>query len=145
MKKLILPFLILSLFSFKNPQQSNSDKDLHLLRDTDKNWAAAFESKDIERMLSFYDQEAFFVQNSPVRGIENLRKFWEKYFSLPDYKLTWQVEDARISESGDLGFTSGPWQQQWTQEGKLVKSTGRYVAVWHKQKDGTWKVLVDKS
>jgi len=125
MKKLILPFLILSLFSFKNPQQSNSDKDLQLLRDTDKNWAAACESKDIERMLSFYDQEAFFAQNSPVRGIENLRKFWEKYFSLPDYKLTWQVEDARISESGDLGFTSGPWQQQWTREGKLVKSTGR--------------------
>lgn len=126
MKKFVIPFLILAFFSFKSHSQSSSDKELQLLRDTDKNWAATCESKDVNRMLSFYDEEAFFVQNPPVRGKDSLRELWGKYFSLPDYLLTWQVEDARISESEDLAYTSGPWQQQWTKDGKLIKSTGRY-------------------
>jgi len=144
MKKVITLLLILVLIQLRSFSQSTSEKDLQQLRETDKNWAAACESKDVIRMLSFYDEEAFFVQNPPVRGKENLREFWKKYFSMPDYLLTWQVEDASISKSGDLAYTSGPWQQQWTTDGKLIKSTGRYLAVWRKQTDGTWKVLVDK-
>lgn len=140
----IIISLIFALFLFTNFQQPGLDRELQLLKETDKNWAEAFEAKDLNRILSFYDEEAYFVQDPPVWGKDKLRKFWEDFFALPDYTLTWHVEDARISKKGDLAYTSGPWLQQFTQNGKTNKSTGRYLAVWRKQKDGTWKVLADK-
>ena len=143
MKKLVIPFLILALISFENCQPSSSDEKVQVLRDADKNCEAAYESKDINRVLSFYDEYAFIVKNPPIQGKDNIRRFLEQLFSLPDFQLTWQVEDAWTSKSEDIAYTSGSWQQQWTKDGKLIKSTGRYLGVWRKQKDGTWKVLVD--
>jgi ketosteroid isomerase-like protein len=142
-KKIII-FLTFSLFSISVYSQSSSNEVLQLLLDADNNWATACKSKDVNRMIAFYDEEATLVVQPPVRGADDLRKLWEKYFSLPDYLLTWQAEDAWISKSGDIAYTSGPWEQQWTQDGKLLKFTGRYLAVWRKQKDGSWKVLIDQ-
>ena len=144
MKKFILIPLIPLLFACSDSRNNSLDNDLQKLKDADKNWAKACESKDVTRMIACYDSNAFFVQETPIRGIENLTKFWQDIFKLPEYFLTWQVEDAKISVNGDLGYTSGLWQQQYKQNGELIKSSGRYLAVWQKQLDGSWKVLVDK-
>lgn len=44
-----------------------------------------------------------------------------------------------------MKYTSGIWDQAMIgKDGKEKKSKGRYLAVWKRQKDGSWKVLVDK-
>jgi ketosteroid isomerase-like protein len=144
MKKILLFLLLFILSACKNSIQVNNDDELKLLRETDKNQSEACASKDLNRLLSFYEDDAIGIQNAPIRGKENLQKFWANAFSMPDYLLTWQAEDVFISESGDIGYTSGPWQQQWIQDGKLIKSNGRYLTIWRKQKDGTWKQLIGK-
>jgi ketosteroid isomerase-like protein len=144
MKKTLF-FLLLIIFSAcKNPIPVNNDDELKLLRETDKSQSEACNFRNLNRFLTFYDDEVIGIQNPPIRGKDNMKKFWENLFSLPDYQIKWQVEDVFISQSGDIGYTSGPWQQQWTQEGKLIKSNGRYLTVWRKYKDGTWKEIVGK-
>lgn len=137
--------LVFILSACKSSIHVINDDELQLLRETDKSQSEACTSKDLNRFLSFYDDEAIgIIQNTSIRGKENLKKFWENNFSLPDFQITWQVEDVFISQSGDLGYTSGPWQQQWTKDGKLIKSNGRYLTVWRRQKGGAWKEIVGK-
>lgn len=60
------------------------------------------------------------------------------YTSAPDVKnLTWSADFARVSRSGDLGFTSGSYT-----EGGEQKAYGHYLSVW-KANDGKWEFILD--
>jgi ketosteroid isomerase-like protein len=51
---------------------------------------------------------------------------------------------VEVAKSGDLAYSTGDWKQVYTQDGKERRSSGNYLAVWKKQGDGSWKVLLDK-
>lgn len=65
----------------------------------------------------------------------------------PDsYQLTWTPEGARMASSGDMGFTWGHYEGvARDSQGNTVRTSGRYMTVWKKQPDGTWKVELDSS
>ncbi len=58
----------------------------------------------------------------------------------PGYTLLWQPQFAEVANSGDMGWTWG--QYQVVIDGQVV-DTGKYVNVWKKQPDGSWKVRMD--
>jgi ketosteroid isomerase-like protein len=58
--------------------------------------------------------------------------------------LAWHPVFARLAGSGDLGFTIG--QYIFTgrgASGAAVQSFGKYMTVWQRQPDGSWKFVVD--
>ena len=58
--------------------------------------------------------------------------------------LTWTPVRADMAASGDLGFTYGNYVfKSKNKEGQIVTNYGKYVSVWKKQSDGSWKVVVD--
>jgi ketosteroid isomerase-like protein len=62
------------------------------------------------------------------------------------YKLTWTPEGARMSTDGDMGFTWGTYEgRSKDRDGSPIVTTGRYMTVWKKQSDGSWKVALDAS
>lgn len=62
----------------------------------------------------------------------------------PEVKLIWEPKHAEVAESGELGWTWGIYQATFTNgDGEDVSSAGKYVNVWRKQDDGSWKVIVD--
>jgi ketosteroid isomerase-like protein len=62
------------------------------------------------------------------------------------YQLTWKPEGARISQTGDMGYTWGHYDGvSKDSQGNSVKTSGRYMTLWKKQADGAWKVEVDAS
>jgi ketosteroid isomerase-like protein len=137
-----------SLISSCRATRINLDSELQALKQADKNWADACGSKNVDRMLDFYDIDACNIdpQGNVHRGNDELRKLWTDEFATPDYLLTWQLNEAFISKAGDIGYTIGAWNMKFTsQAGKQVNYHGTYLAIWKKQPDGRWKVLVDKS
>jgi ketosteroid isomerase-like protein len=49
-----------------------------------------------------------------------------------------------VASSGDLAYTEGDFlSQERTPEGKEASRTGRYVTVWRKQLDGSWRAVLD--
>ena len=61
-----------------------------------------------------------------------------------DYLLTWKTTDARMSPSGDMGYTWGHFEgHSKDANGNPVTTSGRYMTIWRKEKDGTWKVVLD--
>ena len=63
----------------------------------------------------------------------------------PDKKplLAWQPSFAGMSASGDMGFTTGPWEFKADVKDEKPSGYGHFVTVWKKQADGTWKFVVD--
>ncbi len=58
--------------------------------------------------------------------------------------LEWDPVEAVASSSGDMGFTWGRFIRTHTdEEGNVHTSHGKYLSVWQKQEDGSWKASVD--
>jgi ketosteroid isomerase-like protein len=63
-----------------------------------------------------------------------------------DYQLTWIAQGAQMGPSNDMGLTWGHYEgTSKDRNGQLVKTSGRYLTVWRKLQDGTWKVAMDAS
>ena len=66
------------------------------------------------------------------------------YLDQPGVSLRWSPLRADIAASGDLGWTTGSWVFRATDpEGEPVETRGRYVSIWRRQQDGSWKVVMD--
>ena len=61
-----------------------------------------------------------------------------------DYQLTWTPTDAMMGPSGDMGYTWGHFEgRSKDANGNPVLTSGRYMTVWRKGRDGNWKVVLD--
>lgn len=61
-----------------------------------------------------------------------------------DYTLSWTPVKAEVAASGDLGWTWGKFVVIVIQkDGSELTSFGKYLNIWKKQADGSWKVAVD--
>lgn len=62
----------------------------------------------------------------------------------PNSTLTWMPERADASAAGDAGWSWGTYESRTPQPGKPpVVTQGRYVSIWRRFNDGTWKVVLD--
>jgi ketosteroid isomerase-like protein len=62
----------------------------------------------------------------------------------PARTLAWQPLLVEVSKSGDLGYSIGSYEARKTDaSGTHVVGTGKYMTVWRRQKDGSWKVVFD--
>lgn len=60
------------------------------------------------------------------------------------YQLTWTPTDALMGPSGDMGYTWGHFEgHSKDANGNPVTTSGRYMTIWRKEKDGSWKVVLD--
>lgn len=108
------------------------------------NRAAA--AKDLERYVSFYaDDAAVFFPGTPmVTGKDAIRKTTDALFATAGFSLSFQTAKVEVSRGGDLAYTYGTNTVTMNDpKGKPVTDKGKYVAVYRKQADGTWKVVAD--
>jgi ketosteroid isomerase-like protein len=76
------------------------------------------------------------------RGAIALSATWDP----KEYTLTWVAQGAQMGPSNDMGFTWGHYEGRSTDKnGQAIVTTGRYITVWKKLPNGTWKVAMDAS
>ncbi len=79
--------------------------------------------------------------SEPLRGREAIR---DDMFAGPEFVLEWEPTEAVVSQSGDLGYTWGTYEVRFEDAaGELQIGYGKYLNVWRKEADGSWKVIVD--
>jgi len=62
------------------------------------------------------------------------------------YVLTWTPQGAQMGPSNDMGFTWGHYEGHATgPDGQITTNSGRYMTIWRKLADGSWKVAMDAS
>lgn len=67
---------------------------------------------------------------------------WTKKQDRPGI-LNWHPVYGFLSAAGDLGFTTGPWTFQPQTIYDSVVARGQFNSVWHKNRQGEWKFLLD--
>jgi ketosteroid isomerase-like protein len=91
---------------------------------------------------SFMSDEARLHRNGmlPLTGKDSIRS----YFSGKEMTLRWEPIKADVSQSDDLGYTYGSYEQK-EQQGASAATVekGYYVRVWKRNKDGQWKLVLD--
>ena len=109
-------------------------------------WSQAATAKDLDKTVSSYADDAVQMPNKAptVKGKENIRKNWAPLLALPGPGLSWQTSSVEVTGSGELAYETGAYNFVTTdKKGKTNDEKGKYVVVWKKQSDGSWKVVVD--
>ncbi|MGC4052485.1 MAG: DUF4440 domain-containing protein [Paludibaculum sp.] len=138
MKRFVLSLLLCAapLLAADLPQQ---------LMEADRAFDAATLARGLEGWMSYFADDARLNQRpAEIVGKPALREFYAKMFARREFSIRWQPVHAEASKNGTLGFTYGVSQVSYRDEkGELVKHEGRYLTVWRKQPDGSWKVATD--
>ena len=116
------------------------------LRDTDAAWSKAAASKDLDKTLSYYSDDATVLPpNAPIATTkEEIRKIWQDMLASAGLAISWKAIKVEVAKSGDLGFVSGTYELTMNDaSGKPVTDKGKYVEVWEKKADGKWKCGTD--
>jgi uncharacterized protein (TIGR02246 family) len=79
-----------------------------------------------------------------VHGRENIAK--RATWLAKDYRLQWTPTDGAMSAGGDMGYTWGHYEgHSKDAEGNDKVTAGRYLNLWRREADGSWKVVLDQS
>lgn len=105
----------------------------------DKEWSQT--TKDMNTFVSYFAPDAsFHAQGMPVAtGSAAIMDTFMKISGAPGFSVQWTATKADVSAAGDVGYTVGTYEA--SANGATEK--GKYVTVWKKQSDGTWKVAED--
>jgi len=127
-------------------QKSNPNPDEQAIRKLDKDWSAAAGSKDVDKTVSFYSDDASALPfNAPIaNGKDQIRQVWAHLTSLPGFALSFGPTKIEVAKSGDLAYDVGTFELKTNDaQGNTTTEVGKYTVVWKKQADGSWKFALD--
>src|SRR5277367_2967949 len=137
---LLIAVIVTDVRSSASPA-SGADTLLQLEADFMK--AAA--EKGSQGYMSYYAEDAAELPNGEhaILGKENIARTMG-FLDDKNNHLTWTPVHADMATSGDLGYTYGTFEfRSIGKDGKASTEYGKYVSIWKKQKDGSWKVVMD--
>lgn len=109
------------------------------LVDAERAFSAASVAKGTrDAFLEFLADDSLLFRPGPVPG-----KMFTRNRPAPPGKLVWAPTFADVASSGDIGYTSGPYEFRKGEMTEPPSTWGHYMSIWRKQKDGSWKVEVD--
>lgn len=88
--------------------------------------------------LEFLADDAIIFRPGPLNGKEAWGKRPETGLD-----LIWEPTFAAIARSADFGYTTGPAKWRANKKDEKFLGYGQFVSIWKKQKDGSWKVVLD--
>ena len=106
---------------------------------------AAMDKSTREAFVQFIADDGILFRPHAVNG-----KQWMRDHPLPPSDtpqkrplLAWQPVFADVAHSGELGYTTGPWEYKEDIKDEKPSAYGDFVTLWKKQADGSWKFAVD--
>jgi uncharacterized protein (TIGR02246 family) len=144
-----LGFLILTGCS-QSPAPDNREADSRALRNGEvaafiKDWGG----KDADRIAAHYtDDGNVIIPNAPMMtGKDAIGKGMKEALADPNWSLALQPVRVDVSSGGDLGYARGTYVLTATDQAskKAVTEKGRFVSIFRKGTDGSWKAVEDIS
>lgn len=93
--------------------------------------------------LTFFAEDSILFAPNPTNAKESLSKRPLTPAYPPALLIEWEPIYGDVAEAGDLGYLTGPSVYTDRSPQKRPTTYGCYFSVWQKQKDGTWKVVMD--
>jgi ketosteroid isomerase-like protein len=143
--------VILALPGCAPPAEAPIEVDLEAertaLMQADRAWSESQSASDesAEVITAQFLADAYLLApDAPlVEGREAIGTVFADLEAIPGYSLSWEPTIAEVGGAGDLGYTIGAYEMQLAPEGAAMTIRGKYMTVWKKESDGSWRVAVD--
>jgi len=129
------------------PPPDTRAADVQAVKDVEAAWVKAAASKDAGQWASFFTEDGSGLY--PGAGILNgkaaVKAAMAPYFADPNFSLTFQSTRAMAARSGDMVYSQGTYTMTMTnpKTKKPMTDKGKYLTVYVKQPDGSWKAIAD--
>lgn len=138
MKKIILALLIFA--SCNNKPADQSKQAAEEIRKTDIAMSDLATKEGFFKSLLTYAEDSMIIPRDGKLPLMSKAEATTSWADKPVIKeITWEPIRVVASESGDMGYSFG----YSTYKGKDTTTYTNYTTVWHKQKDGSWKFVLD--
>lgn len=132
---LLMPLMVLIHFV----QERKPRLDQASLRDSELAFAAMARTHGIrEAFLHNLADDGILFLPRPVNG----KEYYEGRAATED-TLEWSPAYVEVSRSGDMGFTTGPWEFRSGKDLKADPVFGHYITIWIRRPSKDWRVAVD--
>jgi ketosteroid isomerase-like protein/quercetin dioxygenase-like cupin family protein len=117
----------------------NVDQEKTTLLARDREWSQT--TKDMNKFVSYFAPDgSFYPPGMPVAaGSTAIMDTFMKISATHGFAVQWTPTKAEVGAAGDVGYTVGTYDASMNG----TREKGKYVTVWKKQPDGTWKVVED--
>ena len=129
--------------SFQTQPDTRADETA--IRQADIDWAKAAAAKDVEKITTYYaDDGTLYPPNAPMAaGKPAIKVAWTGMVNLPGFMISWVPSRVEVARSGDLAWSTGTYNMMLSVAGLPPNDHGKYVVVWKKQQDGSWRAVAD--
>jgi uncharacterized protein (TIGR02246 family) len=129
------------------PAPDTHDADVKAIRDVEATALQAFAAKDVDKVTAIYaDDASVFLSDAPViNGTAAIRAAFKSMLGDKNFAFEAASDKVDVAKSGDFGYSQGTMTYTFTdpKTKKVLTMKGKYVAVFKKQADGSWKIVAD--
>ncbi|MEO6252033.1 MAG: DUF4440 domain-containing protein [Ferruginibacter sp.] len=142
---LFFVIIVMMVTSCKNSIKNGSKADAFAkieMMDTDRQFSKMSEEKGMKNaFIEYLDSNGVLLRSNrlPIAGADAIDYLIQQNDT--DYILTWEPRNGTVAQSGELGYTYGIYALRPSRKDTVIYGT--YVSIWKKQKDGTWKYVLD--
>jgi len=144
--KLAMAVLILVPVAMAQANAKKSSDAENRIRALDSEWSQAAQSKDVDKMVSYYSDDASaFPFNAPIAtGKEQIRQLWSALMAKPGFSLSFAPTKIDVAKSNDLAYEAGTFELKMNDaQNNPTTTNGKYVVCWKKSAKGEWTVQFD--
>jgi ketosteroid isomerase-like protein len=117
------------------------------VKDADAQWSKAAQAHNLTAFFGYYADDATVLPANAelLTNKPSVQKYWTEQLT-PGVDVSWTPMYVEASASGDMVYVVGSYTMSTKAvkgKGKASNDHGKYMAVWKKQADGSWKAEAD--
>jgi ketosteroid isomerase-like protein len=129
------------------PIVDTREADVAAIRATEEAWKAAWSTKIADNITPFWAEDATVMAPGmpTVKGAADIKTVIGGLVADPNFSLSLQTVTVEASKGGDFGYAQGAYTVTATDPAtkKAVTEKGKYLVLYEKQPDGSWKAVQD--
>lgn len=118
------------------------------VKTADMQWSKAAQTHDMVALDSYYADDATVLPANAemITNKSGAMKYWMDNLT-KDVEVSWTPMYVEVSKSDDMAYVVGSYTMTTKpakgKKGNPVTDQGKYLSVWKKQADGSWKAEAD--
>lgn len=144
---LVLAVSALGCSTTPAPVPDTRAADLQAVKDVETAWVKDVATKDPDKWASYFtdDGSGLYPGGPTLNGKAAVKAAMTPVMADPNFSLTFQSTRSVASKGGDMVYSQGTYVMTMTdpKTKKPMTDKGKYLTVYMKQPDGSWKAIAD--
>ena len=144
--RFIMSIMIAVFFCACQQQATDTKAEGEKLMQLSRDWSKSAQTDSIEKTLSYWADDAVLMSpgQPPLKGKDAIRTMATETSKIPGFKISWEPLSVSVSQNGDMAYMIEQNQISVNDStGKSITEFNKGVTIWRKEKDGSWKNVVD--